>query len=191
MCLSMLRDSTSVDVKLCKIQKTTNFTHFALKIFHISLFKTVYIYTFATVTMHICVVTVNVYPIILLISCSLLFFLSLLCAQRTQWLLLSLSSFSLNTHKHTHTQTNPHGQTNRETNRCLTGTISAWSMLVGQREWVLMLAAEIGAWLEWFSACASIVVGRCLWQRWCLRRLKGQTQVEEIWPRGAGGFWFL
>ena len=40
MCLSMLRDSTSVDVKLCKIQKTTNFTHFALKIFHISLFKT-------------------------------------------------------------------------------------------------------------------------------------------------------
>ena len=137
------------------------------------------------------------------------FFLSLLCAQRTQWLLLSSSSFSSDTHKHTHTQThphrqinteihkhthtqtNPHGQTNRETNRCLTGTISAWSMLVGQREWVLMLAAEIDAWLEWFSACASIVVGRCLWQRWCLRRLKGQTQVEEIWPRGAGGFWFL
>ena len=68
---------------------------------------------------------------------SLLFFLSLLRAQRTHWLLLSSSSFSsdahkhtyaqthphrqINTqiHKHTHTQTNPHGQTNRETNRCL------------------------------------------------------------------------
>ena len=52
-----------MDVKLCKIQKVTNFTHFAPKIFHFNLSKTVYIYTCATVTMHI-----DVYPIILLIS---------------------------------------------------------------------------------------------------------------------------
>ena len=61
-----LRASTSVDVKLCKMQKPTNFTHFAQKIFHISLSKTMYIYTFATVTVHIYMVTVDVYLIILL-----------------------------------------------------------------------------------------------------------------------------
>ena len=38
-----LRASTSVDVKLCKIQKVTNFTHFASKIFHISHSKILYI----------------------------------------------------------------------------------------------------------------------------------------------------
>ena len=72
-----------MDVKLCKIQKATNFTHFVQKIFHISLSKTMYIYTFAIVTMHIYTVTVAVYTIILLISHFAPFFLSLLHAQRT------------------------------------------------------------------------------------------------------------
>ena len=62
-----LRASASVDVKLRKIQKATNFTHFAPKIFHISP-KIVYIDIFATVTVHIYTVTVVVYSIILLIS---------------------------------------------------------------------------------------------------------------------------
>ena len=45
--------STLVEVnicKICKIQKTTNFTHFISKIFHISPSKNVHIYTFIIVT---------------------------------------------------------------------------------------------------------------------------------------------
>ena len=111
------------------------------------------------------------------------FFLSLLRAQWIQWLLLSSSSFSsythkhihtlahphrqINTdiHKHTHTQTNPHGQTNRETDLCFD-----WN---DQCLWV----NGNGFWGG-------------LWQRWCLRQLKGRTQVEEIWPKGSGD-WVL
>ena len=78
-----------MDVNICKIQKTTNFTHFTPKIFHISLFKTVHIYTFATVTVR--TVIVAVYPIILLISHFAPFF--------------SLSSPSV---KPTHTSSLPH-----------------------------------------------------------------------------------
>ena len=203
MCLYMLRASTSVDVKLCKIQKPTNFTHFVPKIFYISLFKTVYIYKFATVTMHICTVTVNVYPIILLISHSHLFF-SLFSVHNelsdfsSPHLLFPQIHTNTPTHKHIHTDKSTQRYTNTPTHkqthtdkpterqigawlersmldRCLIGTIGAWSMLVGQREWVLMLAAEIGAWLERFSTCASVIVGQCLWQRWYLRQLKGRT----------------
>ena len=53
--------STLVEVnicKICKIQKTTNFTHFISKIFHTSPSKNVHIYTFIIVTTHICTVTV-------------------------------------------------------------------------------------------------------------------------------------
>ena len=117
-------------VKLCKMQKSTNFTHFAPKIFYISLSKTVYIYTFTAVTVHI--VIVDVYLIILLISHSHLFF-SLFSVHN------KLSDFSsphllfpqihtntsTQTNQHKYTQTNPHRQTNRETDCCLTGMISA------------------------------------------------------------------
>ena len=61
--------STLARINLCKIQKATTFTHFTSKIFHISPFKVVQIYTFATVTMHICMVTVARVYHILLISC--------------------------------------------------------------------------------------------------------------------------
>ena len=121
MCLSMLRDSTSVDVKLCKTQKTTNFTHFVLKIFHISLFKTVYIYTFATVTMHICTVTVNVYPIILLISCLLLFFLSSLCTTN------SVTSPFLIFFFLKYTQTHPHTNKPTRTNQQRDKSVLNWN----------------------------------------------------------------
>ena len=139
---SVLRASTSVDVKLCKMQKSTNFTHFALKIFYISFSKTVYIYTFTIVTVHICTVTVDVYLIILLISHSHIFF-SLFSMHNklsdfsSPHLLFPQIHTNTATHKHihidkstqiytnTHTQTNPHGQTNRGTDRCLTGMIGA------------------------------------------------------------------
>ena len=139
---SVLRASTSVDVKLCKMQKSTNFTHFALKIFYISFSKTVYIYTFTIVTVHICTVTVDVYLIILLISHSHIFF-SLFSMHNklsdfsSPHLLFPQIHTNTATHKHihidkstqiytnTHTQTNPHRQTNRETDCCLTGMIGA------------------------------------------------------------------
>ena len=69
-----------MDVKVCKMQKVTNFTHFVQKIFHVGTSIIVYIYTFATVIVHIYTVTVDVYPIILLISRLAFFFSSpLLC----------------------------------------------------------------------------------------------------------------
>ena len=49
------------DVNLCIIQKDTNFTHFASKILHISVSKSVHICTFTTVTVHICTVIVALY----------------------------------------------------------------------------------------------------------------------------------
>ena len=145
--IGQLRASTSVDVKLRKIQKVTNFTHFAPKIFHIDLSKTVY--TCATLIVYICTVTVAMYPIILLISHFTHFFFSLFSVHNglSLRLLLSSSYFSLDTHKHTHThiqstqthprrkinteihkhthtQIHPHGQTNRETNWCW-----CWSLM--------------------------------------------------------------
>ena len=109
----ILRASTSLDVNICKIQKATNFTHFTPKIFHISPSKTVYIYTFAIVTMHIYMVTIAVYPIILLISHSAPFFLSLLHLQKQLKLLLSLIIFFFLWY----TQTHPHRQANTETHK--------------------------------------------------------------------------
>ena len=97
------RTSTPARVNIYKIQKTTTFTHFTPKIFHISLSKVVQIYTFATVTVHICTATVARVYHILLISRFAPFFLSLLCAKQTVFSPQSSSSFSLDTHKHKHT----------------------------------------------------------------------------------------
>ena len=69
----------------CIIEKEMNFTHLSHKTSHINPYKTVYIYTFATVTMHICTVIVAMHTIILLISQFRTFFsLSSPCAKRTQ-----------------------------------------------------------------------------------------------------------
>ena len=103
--IGQFRASTSVDAKLRKIQKVTNFTHFAQKIFHIDLSKTVY--TCATLIVYICTVTVAMYPIILLISHFTHFFLSLLRAQRTQ----SQTSPILILFFFRYTQTHPHPHT--------------------------------------------------------------------------------
>ena len=65
-----------MDVNICKIQKSTTFIHFIPKIFRISPSKTVQIYTFAIVTMHICMATVACVYHILLISRFALFFFS-------------------------------------------------------------------------------------------------------------------
>ena len=108
-----VRASTSVNVNIYKIQKAINFTYFTPKIFHINPSKTVHIYTFATVTVHIYTVTVAMYSIILLIFHFAPFFLSLLHLQNQLVLLLSLIIFfSL-----WYTQTHPHKQTNTETHK--------------------------------------------------------------------------
>ena len=96
---------------MCKMEKLTTFTQFEQKITHISGCKLVYKCTIATVTVHICTVTVACVFIILLISVRTFFFLSSPCATNS----VSLSSFSLDAHKHTHAQTHPHKQINTET----------------------------------------------------------------------------
>ena len=57
---------------MCKMKKVTNFTQFEQKITHISGCKLVYKYTIATVTMHICTVTIACVCNILIIFFSLL-----------------------------------------------------------------------------------------------------------------------
>ena len=121
---NIVKASASMDVKLCKIQKTINFTYFAPKIFHINPFKTVYIYTFATLTVHIYTITIVVYTIILLISHFTPFFFSFssLCKRN------SISNFSsphllfphihtntsTETNQHKNTQTHPHTNTSTQ-----------------------------------------------------------------------------
>ena len=107
---NFVRASTSTCVNLYKIQKATIFTHFTPKIFHISPSKVVQIYTFATVTVHICMATIARLYHILLILRFVPFFLSFLCAKQTDFSPQSSSSFSSDTHKHTHTQTQTHRQ---------------------------------------------------------------------------------
>jgi len=132
---------TSMDVKLCKIQKTTNFTHFALKIFHINLSKTVYIYTCAIVTVHICTVTIVVYPIILLISHFTPFFLSLLHAQRTQSQAspLPIFFFLRYTQTHLHTNTSIQRYTNTPT----------WTNQQRDRSVLVLVACGSVDWCWW------------------------------------------
>ena len=75
----ILRASAPVFVYSCIIEKELNFTHLSHKTSHISLSKTVYIYTFVTIIVHIYTITVAVHTIILLISQFPTFFLSLFC----------------------------------------------------------------------------------------------------------------
>ena len=116
------------------MEKVVNFTQFEQKNTHTSLCIIVYLCTIATVTMHICTVTVACAFIIFIIFRSHVFF-SLFSVHNK--LSVFSSSFSSDahkhththadksTHKHTHTQTNSHRQTNREIDRCLSGTIGA------------------------------------------------------------------
>ena len=63
----MLRATALVDVKLCKIEKVAHLTYFEQKNTHISRCKIVHLCTIATITMHICTVTVAYAFIILLV----------------------------------------------------------------------------------------------------------------------------
>ena len=128
-CLLFIRAPVLVDVKLCKIKKkTTNFTHFAPKIFHISHSKTVYIYIFATATVHIYTIIIAVYTIILLISHFAPFFLSLLHLQtNTDFFSPSSSSSSFDTHKHTHSDKPTQGCTKTH------GLFDACALVLQQR----------------------------------------------------------
>ena len=90
-----------MNIKLCKIQKATNFTHFIPKIFHINPSKTMNIYTFATV-----------YIIILLISHFAPFF-SLFSMQNKLTSPLHIVFFL----RYTQTQTHPHPNTSTQTNQ--------------------------------------------------------------------------
>ena len=69
-----IRAITSVCAKLCKMEKLTDFIHFEQKNTHISGCKIVHKCVIATVTMHICTVTVACAFNILIIFYSLLFF---------------------------------------------------------------------------------------------------------------------
>ena len=81
-----------------------NFTYLSHKTSHASPSKTMYIYTFAIVAVHIYTVTVTLYTIILLIS--FIFSLSSLCAKQPS------SSFSSDTYKHIHTNKSTQRYTN-------------------------------------------------------------------------------
>ena len=152
-----------MNIKLCKIQKATNFTHFIPKIFHINPSKTMNIYTFATV-----------YIIILLISHFAPFF-SLLYAKQTDfsspYRLFPQIHTNTNTPtpKHIHTNKSTQRYTNTNTNspthkhnhavkpierqissgvgRLWIGDSGARSEFVGRQKWVQML------------------VNQCWWQR--------------------------
>ena len=161
--------STLVDINICKIQKITNFTHFTPKIFYISPSKIVYIYTFATIIVHIYTITVTVHTIILLISQFPTFFLSLLCVQNelNLRLLLSSSSFSSDTHKHiyidksTQRYTNTPTRTNQQKERERESGVG--------RLWIDAGGGDQSLWVNGNrSGCLWIDVGdgdRCWWQR--------------------------
>ena len=64
--------TTSTCVKFCKIEKVTPFTHSGTKKTHISRCKIVHLYIIATVTVHICTVTIAlVFNILMIFSLSL------------------------------------------------------------------------------------------------------------------------
>ena len=98
------------------MEKVINFIQFEQKNTHISLCIIVHLCTIATVTVHICMVTVPCVFIILLISVRTFFSLSSPCTTNLVTFLFS-SSFSLDAHNHnhTHTQTHPHRQINTQT----------------------------------------------------------------------------
>ena len=97
------------------------------------------------------------------------FSLSLLRAQRTQWLLLSSSSFSSNAHKQTHTQTHPHRQINTEIHKHTYTQTNPHRQT--NREIVWCLTRIIGA-------CGSCLIGAC------------ESCLIDAWLRGSGD-WVL
>ena len=96
------------------MEKVANFTQFEQKNTHTSLCIIVHLCTIATITMHICTVTVACVFIILLISIHTFFSLSSPCTTNSVTF-LSSSSFSSDAHNHTHRQTHPHRQINTHT----------------------------------------------------------------------------
>ena len=119
------------------MEKLTTFTQFKQKNTHTSLCIIVHLCTNVTVTVHICMHGYCSMCIYYYINFRSHFFFSLFSVHNE--LSVFSSSFSSDahkhthththadksTHKHTHTQTNSHRQTNREIDRCLTGTIGA------------------------------------------------------------------
>ena len=145
--------STPARVNLCKIQKVTNFTHFTPKIFHISPSKVVQIYTFATVTMHRCMVTVARVYHILLISCFAPFF-SLFFMQNKLTSLLNPHHLFPQIHTNTNTPTHKHKHTEKSSQRVpRLGLVSRTT----SSSWVAELRG--GVWLD----------GSGLWvfEGWC------------------------
>ena len=61
--IGMLRTTTSEVVKLCKMQKVVNFTHFNQKNTYIYACKIVHIYKSVTIIVHMCTVTVALHLI--------------------------------------------------------------------------------------------------------------------------------
>ena len=133
-----VRASTSALLYSCIIEKERNFTHLSHKTAHISPSKIVHIYTFATATVHIYTVTVDVHPIILLISQFRTFFsLSLLRVQNELSLRLLLSSFafSLDTHKYTHINTLTQTHTQRQINTKIHKYTNMDKPIQRERDW--------------------------------------------------------
>ena len=138
---SSLKASTLVDAKSCIIEKDTTFTHFASKMLHINVSKSVqrcvYLYTCYSnrVYLHdyysssICYfINFTFAPFFSLFSpCTTnsvtsprLIFFFLRCTQTHPH-----TNTSTQTNQHKNTQTHPHKQTNEETDRCLIETIGA------------------------------------------------------------------
>ena len=113
------RASTPTRVNIYKIQKTTTFTYFTPKIFHISLSKVAQIYTFATVTVHICTTTVARVYHILLISHFAPFFFSLFFVQNKLSSLLNPHHLfpQIHTNTNTNTPTHKHKHTDKSSQR--------------------------------------------------------------------------
>ena len=59
-CVLIIRATTPMVAKICKIQKVLNFTHFNLKNTYISTCKNMQIYKITTVIVHICMIIVHV-----------------------------------------------------------------------------------------------------------------------------------
>ena len=135
-----------MNIKLCKIQKATNFTHFIPKIFHINPSKTMNIYTFATVYIIILLIS-HFAPFFSLFSMQnkltsplhIVFFLRYTQTQthphpntstQTNQHRETNTNTNSPTHKHkhklTHTQTQPRSQTNRETNQFWCWSLMDW-----------------------------------------------------------------
>ena len=142
-----------------KMEKVTNLKLFEPKITHISGCKLVYKYTIATITVHICTVTVACVFIILLISRSYLF-CSLFSVHN------KLSDFSsshlLFPQMHTNTPAHKHTHTDKSTQRYINTSTHK------QTHTDKPIKRQIGAWsersvLDWNNQCLWVLFDRCLW----------------------------